>query len=88
MTLSLARNLGPEIRVNSVCPGFVQGRWLKEGLGEEAYEFRKNYLEQQSPLGVTATPETMAATVAVHKLIVYYLLLWLNNNNTTTRSSP
>ena len=25
MTLSLARALGPEIRVNTVCPGFVQG---------------------------------------------------------------
>lgn len=63
MTLSLARNLGPEIRVNAVCPGFVQSRWLKEGLGEELYETRKNYLEQQSPLGVTATPDTVAEAI-------------------------
>ena len=63
MTLALARNLGPEIRVNAVCPGFVQGRWLREGLGEEAYEFRKTYLQQQSPLGVTATPETVADAI-------------------------
>ncbi len=27
MTLSLARALGPEIRVNTVCPGFIDTRW-------------------------------------------------------------
>jgi 3-oxoacyl-[acyl-carrier protein] reductase len=63
MTLSLARNLGPEIRVNAVCPGFVQGRWLKGGLGMERYEATKAYLEDQSPLGVTATPETVADAI-------------------------
>lgn len=63
MTLSLARNLGPEIRVNAVCPGFVQGRWLQQGLGEELYETRKTYLEQQSPLGVTATPDAVADAI-------------------------
>ena len=28
MTKSMARNLGP-IRVNAICPGFIQGEWLK-----------------------------------------------------------
>jgi len=63
MTLSLARVLGPEIRVNAVCPGFTQSRWLKEGWGEEWYEAAKAYLEQQSPLGVTAKPETVADAI-------------------------
>ena len=63
MTLSLARILGPEIRVNAVCPGFTQSRWLKEGLGTESYETRKNYLEQHSPLDVTATPKTVADAI-------------------------
>jgi 3-oxoacyl-[acyl-carrier protein] reductase len=63
MTLSLARNLGPEIRINSVCPGFVQGRWLKGGLGPERYEATREYLEDQAPLGVTATPETVADAI-------------------------
>ena len=63
MTLSLARNLGPEIRVNAVCPGFVQGRWLKGGMGMERYEATQAYLEDQSPLGVTATPETVADAI-------------------------
>jgi 3-oxoacyl-[acyl-carrier protein] reductase len=63
MTLSLARNLGPEIRVNAVCPGFVQSRWLQGLLGMERYEATRAYLEDQSPLGVTATPETVADAI-------------------------
>ncbi len=31
MAKSLARILGPEIRVNTVCPGFIQGEWLEKG---------------------------------------------------------
>ena len=38
MTRSLARVLGPEIRVNAVCPGVVQGEWLKQGLDETRYQ--------------------------------------------------
>ena len=34
LTLMLARVLGPKIRVNAVAPGFITGRWLREGLGE------------------------------------------------------
>ncbi|MBW1836579.1 MAG: SDR family oxidoreductase [Deltaproteobacteria bacterium] len=63
MTLSLARVLGPEIRVNAVCPGFIQGRWLKEGLGDEFYEAIKTHLEGSAPLGVTATAETVADAI-------------------------
>ena len=36
MTLSLARVLAPGIRVNAVCPGFVQGEWMRAGLGNGA----------------------------------------------------
>lgn len=64
MTLSLARVLGPQIRVNAVCPGFVAGEWLKKGLGEKAYETLKNQFEDAAPLNRTATPETVARTVA------------------------
>jgi 3-oxoacyl-[acyl-carrier protein] reductase len=64
MTLSLARVLGPQIRVNAVCPGFVAGEWLKKGLGEKAYETLKNQFEDAAPLNRTATPETVAQTVA------------------------
>jgi 3-oxoacyl-[acyl-carrier protein] reductase len=63
MTLSLARVLGPEIRVNAICPGFIQGEWLREGLGPELYDFIKNTLESSVPLKMTATPEMIAKTV-------------------------
>lgn len=63
MTLSLARVLGPEIRVNAVCPGFIQSRWLMEGFGEKNYEKIKKYHEDSAPLGVTATPEIVAESI-------------------------
>ncbi len=63
MTRSLARALGPEIRVNAVCPGFIQGEWLQGGMGRENYESLKNYLESTNPLRSTATPETIAPTI-------------------------
>ncbi len=61
--LSLARVLGPEIRVNTVCPGFIQGGWLSEGMGAEAYERTKTHLERITPLRLTATADTVAEAV-------------------------
>jgi len=62
MTLSLARALGPVIRVNAVCPGFVETRWLKTGLGA-AYESVKQNYEANTPLHSTALPENVADAV-------------------------
>jgi 3-oxoacyl-[acyl-carrier protein] reductase len=62
MTLSLARALGPAIRVNAVCPGFVETRWLKGGLGQ-AYESKKQHYESITPLQATVTPEDVADAV-------------------------
>jgi len=61
--LSLARVLGPEIRVNTVCPGFIQGDWLEQGMGAERYAATKAYLEQTTPLKLTTTPDTIAEGV-------------------------
>ena len=49
MTLSMARNLGP-IRVNAVCPGFIEGEWLKNGMGSEMYEAVKLRVQTTTPL--------------------------------------
>ncbi|KJS30927.1 MAG: oxidoreductase [Desulfatitalea sp. BRH_c12] len=63
MTLSLARVLGPQIRVNAICPGFVEGEWLKNGLGAELYDAIREQYAQHAPLKATATPETVAQAV-------------------------
>lgn len=60
MTLSLARWFGPAVRVNTVCPGFIQTRWLLEGLGQGEYENMKEAIEQTTPLRQAGTPEQMA----------------------------
>lgn len=56
MTLSLARALGPEIRVNAVAPGFIQGRWLEQGMGSDRYHAYKNQIETTAAMRQTATP--------------------------------
>lgn len=63
MTKSLARVLGPETRVNAVCPGFIQGDWLREGMGAEVYDRSKAFLEGATPLRLTATAETVAESI-------------------------
>lgn len=63
MTKSLARVLGPEVRVNAVCPGFIQGDWLREGMGPEVYDRSKAFLESSVPLKVTATADTVAESI-------------------------
>jgi 3-oxoacyl-[acyl-carrier protein] reductase len=63
MTLSLARALGPEIRVNAVCPGFIETRWLKRGYGDEVYERVRASYRANSALGETLTPEDVAESI-------------------------
>ena len=62
MTLSLARALGPVIRVNAVCPGFVETRWLQQALGAR-YETAKARAAGNNPLQKTSTPEDIAKAI-------------------------
>jgi 3-oxoacyl-[acyl-carrier protein] reductase len=62
LTIALARALAPKIRVNAIAPGFITGRWLKQGLGE-AYETIKQTYEQASPLERVSEPEDIAAAI-------------------------
>ena len=59
MTMSMARNLGP-IRVNAICPGFIQGEWLKNGMGDDLYNAALKNLTQNTPLNLTVTPDQVA----------------------------
>ena len=63
MTTSLAKVLGPEIRVNAVAPGFIETRWLKNGLGDQVYEAAKAHQTRQAPLKGVCTPETVSQLV-------------------------
>jgi 3-oxoacyl-[acyl-carrier protein] reductase len=63
MTLSLARALAPEIRINAVCPGFIGTRWQVEGLGEERYAERLDEVAKSVPLRRANTPEDIAEAV-------------------------
>lgn len=63
LTLHLARQLAPEIRVNAVCPGLITSRWFTEGLGQEAFEKIKSTVENSAPLKRASTPEDVAEAI-------------------------
>lgn len=50
MTLGLARSLAPRIRVNAVCPGFVDTTWALSWHSEESYASFKQELIDAAPL--------------------------------------
>ncbi|MBM3998627.1 MAG: SDR family oxidoreductase [Planctomycetes bacterium] len=58
LTRSLARALAP-IRVNAVCPGPIDSRWLRAVMTEE----QLNALVADYPLARAATPDDIADTV-------------------------
>jgi 3-oxoacyl-[acyl-carrier protein] reductase len=59
MTKSLARVLGPEIRVNAVCPGPVDTRWLRAVMSEDDLARRTASYPMKRP----AQPEDIADAV-------------------------
>ena len=63
LTLSLARVLGPAIRVNAVAPGMVDSPWLRNGLGPERFEVMLRGYESASALGSLVFPEEVAETI-------------------------
>jgi len=63
MTKSLAHVLGPEIRINAVVPGMIQTRWLKGGLGDDAYATMLEKTAESLPLKEVATAEDIAETL-------------------------
>ena len=59
MTLSLARSLGPRIRVNAVCPGFIDTPWFKD-VPDDSMERLRAGAAAATPLKVASTAEDIA----------------------------
>lgn len=63
LTLGLARALAPKVRVNAVLPGLIEGRWMHDGLGDDAYQRVKRQFADHSLLGRVAIPEEIASAI-------------------------
>ncbi|MDX2234333.1 MAG: glucose 1-dehydrogenase [Hyphomonadaceae bacterium] len=60
MTVSLARALAPRIRVNALCPGFIDTRWFTDAFGEETTQRIRDNVAASTPLKVASQPEDIA----------------------------
>ncbi len=63
MTLSLARALAPEVRVNAVCPGYVDTNWFVKQFGKETAERIAEAEGKRNPLQRLADGAEIAKTV-------------------------
>ena len=62
MTKTLAWNLGPEIRVNAVAPGWMEGEWMERMLGDK-YDDLMGKRAKLTPLKRCVTAEDVAETM-------------------------
>jgi 3-oxoacyl-[acyl-carrier protein] reductase len=62
LTKTLAWNLGPEIRVNAVAPGWMEGDWMKRML-KDKYEDLMGKRAKATPLKRVVTAEDVAETM-------------------------
>jgi 3-oxoacyl-[acyl-carrier protein] reductase len=63
MTRTLAGALGPNVRVNAIAPGWMEGDWMERALGDK-YETLMDRRAKATPLKRCATAEDVADTVA------------------------
>jgi 3-oxoacyl-[acyl-carrier protein] reductase len=63
MTYSLARSLGPEIRVNAVCPGYVDTPWHANAHGVDRAKQVAAHYASMVPLRDFARPEDVADAI-------------------------
>ena len=62
LTKTLAWNLGPEIRVNAVAPGWMEGDWMKRML-KDKYDDLMSKRAKATPLKRVVTADDVAETI-------------------------
>ncbi len=63
MTLSLSRALAPLIRVNTVCPGYIDTPWFTKGRGEAGAKQVRDSVVAKVPLKVASSADDIAQVV-------------------------
>jgi 3-oxoacyl-[acyl-carrier protein] reductase len=63
ITLSLARALAPLIRVNTVCPGYIDTPWFTKGRGAEAAAKVRDAVIARVPLRLASSAEDIAKLI-------------------------
>jgi len=63
ITYSFARALAPLIRVNTVCPGYIDTPWFTKGRGEAGAKLVRDSVVAKVPLKVASTAEDIAQLV-------------------------
>lgn len=64
LTRSLARALAPQIRVNSLCPGFMATPWFSDRMDAAAFNELERSQAARAPLERTGSPAEIAEAVA------------------------